>query len=79
MTKEDTSHFDNRSFGSLSVSLHTPTAAERSLPTRASVQHGARGMAARGGVGGPGFWAPKVAPSDALQADGRGGWAGGGG
>ncbi|CAJ1421226.1 unnamed protein product [Effrenium voratum] len=37
------------------------------------------GMAARGGVGGPGFWAPKVAPSDALQADGRGGWAGGAG
>ncbi|CAK9097938.1 unnamed protein product [Durusdinium trenchii] len=26
------------------------------------------GMAARGGVGGPGFWAPKIAAADALKA-----------
>ncbi|CAE7443390.1 msl3 [Symbiodinium pilosum] len=26
------------------------------------------GMAARSGVGGPGFWAPKISPNDALQA-----------
>ncbi|CAL1132058.1 unnamed protein product [Cladocopium goreaui] len=26
------------------------------------------GMAARSGVGGPGFWAPKICPADALQA-----------
>eukprot|EP00930_Biecheleria_cincta_P106003 TRINITY_DN9919_c0_g1_i1.p1 TRINITY_DN9919_c0_g1~~TRINITY_DN9919_c0_g1_i1.p1 ORF type:complete len:1128 (+),score=242.49 TRINITY_DN9919_c0_g1_i1:258-3386(+) len=25
------------------------------------------GMAARGGVGGPGFWAPKIGPADALK------------
>ncbi|CAL1158618.1 unnamed protein product [Cladocopium goreaui] len=25
------------------------------------------GMAARSGVGGPGFWAPKICPADALQ------------
>lgn len=30
-------------------------------------QRRSQGMAARGGVGGPGFWAPKIAAADALK------------